>query len=272
MAKNIEPTLKLISEYLRLDKSANFVIPEYQRGYSWNITHCDKLWQDIDAFIETGGSDPYFFGTIIVDCSEEDKFSLIDGQQRTTTFILLLKALLMRLNIALETVSKDEETEPLRAGLKSRRNDIISLLYKVEDEDIPAILRDFSTVKDIMLVKNNSINELYEHEVGLILASETYEEAEKSVYKIPRKQKNNKYTNQFRNFKFFYDQLGEKSESQLNHFAKAFLKECQIIEIRSWQIEQAITMFNSLNSTGMPVSDADIISARLYSNSGDHKE
>ncbi len=272
MAKNIEPQLKLISEYLRLDKSANFVIPEYQRGYSWTITHCDKLWQDIDAFIETGGSDPYFFGTIIVDCSEDNKFSLIDGQQRTTTFILLLKALLIRLNFALSNVSEDEETESLRAGLKSRRNDIISLLYKVEDEDIPEILKDFSIVKDTIIIDNNSINELYDDEVGLILSAEDFLEAEKNVFKIPRKQKDNKYTNQFRNFKYFYNQLGEKTETQLNKFAKIFLKECQIIEIRSWQVEQAITMFNSLNSTGMPLSDADIISARLYSNSGDDKK
>ena len=52
MAKNIEPTLKLISSYLRLEKSENFVIPEYQRGYSWDIAQCDKLWQDIENFIE----------------------------------------------------------------------------------------------------------------------------------------------------------------------------------------------------------------------------
>lgn len=48
-----------------------------------------------------------------------------------------------------------------------------------------------------------------------------------------------------------------------------FLTKCQIIEIKSWQIEQAITMFNSLNSTGMPLSDADIISAQLFSKAPD---
>jgi hypothetical protein len=37
-------------------------------------------------------------------------------------------------------------------------------------------------------------------------------------------------------------------------------------------VEQAITMFNSLNSTGLPLTDADIISAQLYSNSKDKKE
>ncbi len=58
MSKNIEPTLKLIREYLKLKKSEHFVIPEYQRGYSWDIIQCDKLWQDIEAFIASNTEDP----------------------------------------------------------------------------------------------------------------------------------------------------------------------------------------------------------------------
>ena len=57
----------------------------------------------------------------------------------------------------------------------------------------------------------------------------------------------------------------------MNQFARIFLDNCQVIEIRSWDIEQAITMFNSLNSTGLPLADADIISALLYSKSGEDR-
>lgn len=272
MAKNIEPTLKLISKYLKLDKPENFVIPEYQRGYSWDITQCDKLWQDIEAFIASNASDPYFFGTIIVDCSETNKFSLIDGQQRTTTFLLLLKALLMQLNEAIPKISNDEESEALKAGLKANRNKIMAILYKAEDEDIPSMLKDYTKTQNILIIENKSINELFPKEVKTIVEATDFKTSEENVYKIPRKQKDNKYTNHFRNFKYFFEKLGEKSESQLNQFAKIFLEKCQVIEIRSWQIEQAITMFNSLNSTGMPLSDADIISAQLYSNAGENKK
>jgi hypothetical protein len=271
MAKNIEPTLKLISKYLKLEKSENFVIPEYQRGYSWDITQCDKLWQDIEAFIASNASDPYFFGTIIVDCSVTNKFSLIDGQQRTTTFLLLLKALLMQLNIAIPKVLDDEESEALKAGLKAKRNKVMALLYKAEDEDIPSMLKDYAKTQNILIIENKSINELFSKEVKTIVEAVDFKTSEQNVYKIPRKQKDNKYTKHFRNFKYFFDKLGEKSESELNQFANIFLEKCQVIEIRSWDIEQAITMFNSLNSTGMPLSDADIISAQLYSNAGDNK-
>ncbi len=271
MAKNIEPTLKLISGYLKLDKPENFIIPEYQRGYSWNVTQCDKLWQDIEDFIASGASDPYFFGTIIVDCSVSDKFSLIDGQQRTTTFLLLLKALLLRLNVEIENIPNDEESEALKAGLRANRNKIMAILFKAEDEDIPSMLKDATKTQNILILENKSINELYPLQVKTIIEAVDYNTAEQNVYKIPRKQKDNKYTNYFRNFKYFYYKLVEKGVPQLNQFAKIFLEKCQVIEIRSWQIEQAITMFNSLNSTGMPLSDADIISAQLYSNSGDNK-
>jgi hypothetical protein len=272
MTKNIEPTLKLISGYLKLDKAENFVIPEYQRGYSWDITQCDKLWQDIEDFISSDASDPYFFGTIIVDCSESNKFSLIDGQQRTTTFLLLLKALLIKLNDVIKNIPNDEDSESLKFGLNANRNKIMAILYKAENEDIPSMLKDNSKTQNILILENKSINELYLDEVKKIIEAVDFKTSEQSVHKIPRKQKDNKYTNHFRNFKYFYNKLGEKSDSQLNQFAKVFLEKCQVIEIRSWQIEQAITMFNSLNSTGMPLSDADIISAQLYSHSGTDKQ
>lgn len=272
MTKDIEPKLKSISDYFKLGKKEYFVIPEYQRSYSWTISQCDKLWQDIESFIESNGDDNYFFGTVIVDCSNRNEFSLIDGQQRTTTFLLLLKALLVRLNEIIPKVSDDEDSEALKAGLKANRDKIMSILYKAEAEDIPLMLKDFNQMKDITILDNKSINESYPNEVNRIIESIDYISAEQMVYKIPKKQKDNKYTNHFRNFKFFYEKLSDKNETKTNKFAKTLLTKCEIIEIRSWNIEQAITMFNSLNSTGLPLSDSDIISAQLYSNAGENRE
>ena len=275
MAKDIEPKLKLISDYLKINKKETFVIPEYQRGYSWDIVQCDKLWQDVEDFIDLGLDDPYFFGTIIVDCSEADKsgsLNLIDGQQRSTTFLLLLKALQLRLGNVIANFKKDKDSERLLKVLESNRDKILKILFKADEEKVYEILDNWSEVKNIRILENKSINELYKNELQTIISSETFEEAEKQVYKNSRKQKDNKYTNHFRNFKFFYEKLGLYSETKLKTFAQTFLEKCQVIEIRSWQIEQAITMFNSLNSTGMPLSDANIISAQMYSNAGNQKD
>lgn len=267
--KNIEPNLRLISEYTKLGKDDRSRIPEYQRGYSWTTMHCDKLWQDIEAFIDSGADDPYFFGTIIIDCSTDNCLNLIDGQQRTTTFLLLLKALQLRLKEALDTIQVGPDTRALYMGLSKSQDAIYTILYKADDVKQVEIQDDWNKAKGITILENKSINELYKDDFQNIIEAETYVEAEKAVHKIPRKQKDNKYTNFFRNFKYFYEKLLLYSESNLNNFAKIFLGKCQIIEIKSWQIEQAITMFNSLNSTGMPLSDADIISAQLFSKEDD---
>ena len=70
MAKNIEPKLKKIGDYLKLEEDTVFTIPEYQRAYSWGIDNCDKLWQDINDFVESESKDRYFFGTIIINCQD----------------------------------------------------------------------------------------------------------------------------------------------------------------------------------------------------------
>ena len=277
MAKEIEPKLRLIKDYLKIEEDKRFVIPEYQRGYSWEIPQCDRLWQDIEAFINNGSKDPYFFGTIILDCSNSDKFgeySLIDGQQRTTTFLLLLKAMQLRLDGALQNnKSSNEDSERLKSSMRRYHDDIIQILFKADEDKKFDILKSWNTTDNIVILENKSINEPYKDELTLILKAKNFEEAEKTCYKIPRKQKNNKYTNFFRNFKYFYDEkLNNYGDMNLNNFVKKFLYECQVIEIRSWQVEQAIMMFNSLNSTGMPLSDADIISAKLYSKSGYDKD
>jgi len=277
MPKDIEPRLKSISNYLKLQGNEYFVVPEYQRAYSWDITQCDKLWQDIEAFISSGdANDNYFFGTIIVDCSEQNELSLIDGQQRTITFLLLLKAMLLRLNEIIPQIPESDITsKQLKGDLGKIREEIISILYKAAYGDIILVLEDPSRMKNIKILENRSINELDEHreDFKIIIEGEDYESIEKSVHNIPGKQKDNKYTRYFRNFKFFY-KLAKKSklETQLNQFAKKFLNECQVIEIRSWKVEQAITMFNSLNSTGLPLTDADIISAQLYANAGKERK
>ena len=278
MRKDIEPKLKLISSYLKTGREI-FMIPEYQRSYSWTILECDKLWQDVENFMESsevndfGDKEPYFFGTIIADCSTDNRISLIDGQQRTTTFVLLLKALLVRLQEILRTINSDKDNESLIDGLKGRRNAIVDILYGTDDDNRREILNNWALVKGKTIIENRSINELkeYKQELHKILEAADYVEAENNCYKIKYRQKDNKYTNFFRNFKFFYEKLLGYSESRVNAFAKAFMKECHIIEIRSWNTDQAITMFNSLNSTGMPLSDADIISAQMYSHAGEDK-
>ncbi len=82
-----------------LKKSPQFVIPIYQRTYSWTERECDQLWGDI---IRTGGNEKipaHFMGSIVYvekglyQVSSQSPLLVIDGQQRLTTASLIVEAL-----------------------------------------------------------------------------------------------------------------------------------------------------------------------------------
>lgn len=73
-----------------------FRIPVYQRNYDWSEANCDRLLDDIYEIINSG--DKHFLGTIVFMAAKSGGFTLqeytiIDGQQRLTTMMLILKAL-----------------------------------------------------------------------------------------------------------------------------------------------------------------------------------
>ncbi len=269
MNNNIKPELKVISNYLTLENKETFIIPEYQRAYSWDIEQCDKLWEDIDNFIQDKKDNKkhYFFGTIIIDCSSGNQKQLIDGQQRTTTFFLLLKAMLFVLD---ETIHKVVDADE-RQKMVRRKEKLIKLLFKATDDTIDDFLEEGYASHHTDIITNKSINECYKEEFKTIMKASDLSDATNNVTKIKYKQKDNRYTHYFRNCKFFYEKLKD-ANINIVQLVDGFLKKCQVIEIKTWDMGQAIAMFNSLNSTGMPLSDADIISAYAYKNIDDTNE
>lgn len=81
-------------EFIKDDQNDQFVIPIYQRLYSWGKEQCKQLWDDI---IKVGGNDKmdgHFIGSILyVRITHSNNALIIDGQQRLTTITLLLTAL-----------------------------------------------------------------------------------------------------------------------------------------------------------------------------------
>jgi hypothetical protein len=72
-----------------------YIVPDYQREYVWTDKEVNQLLQDIDEQLDTGAAArEYFVGTILVSPTDQkNHFEVIDGQQRLTTFFLLLCAL-----------------------------------------------------------------------------------------------------------------------------------------------------------------------------------
>ena len=80
------------------NQAGRFVVPVYQRRYSWDEEQCAQLWEDIVTTGRVAGS-PHFTGSIVTisddvfDLSGVNPVLIIDGQQRITTITLLLIAL-----------------------------------------------------------------------------------------------------------------------------------------------------------------------------------
>jgi uncharacterized protein with ParB-like and HNH nuclease domain len=71
-----------------------YIVPDYQREYVWTDVEVQQLLDDIDEQLDTGSTREYFIGTILVaPTSDKNHFEVIDGQQRLTTFFLILCAL-----------------------------------------------------------------------------------------------------------------------------------------------------------------------------------
>jgi hypothetical protein len=71
-----------------------YIVPDYQREYVWTYKEVYQLLEDINEQIDAGGTREYFIGTVLVaPAGQKNHFEVIDGQQRLTTFFLLLCAL-----------------------------------------------------------------------------------------------------------------------------------------------------------------------------------
>lgn len=82
-----------------LRKSPQFVIPIYQRNYSWTEAQCQQLWADLMRSGRDNGINGHFIGSIVYverglsTVTTQEALLVIDGQQRLTTCTLLIAAL-----------------------------------------------------------------------------------------------------------------------------------------------------------------------------------
>lgn len=85
-----------------LEGAKQFIIPIFQRTYSWEVSHCEQLWDDIVRVGSHTELDSHFIGSVVY-IPEQDisaaisRWLVIDGQQRITAITLLLLAFMRRL-------------------------------------------------------------------------------------------------------------------------------------------------------------------------------
>ena len=77
-----------------IDKKINFNVPSYQRGYRWNKLNVTDLLDDLLEFMQGGSSGKFYcLQPLVVKKIGENRYNVIDGQQRLTTIFIILKYL-----------------------------------------------------------------------------------------------------------------------------------------------------------------------------------
>lgn len=208
--------------YEILNGNKQFLIPVYQRYYSWDIEQCKRLWNDI-VEMQKKGKVGHFVGSI-VNIAEQamptgvQKYMIIDGQQRMTTLSLLLLALR-------DYAIKNPEDTTINA----RRIDNMLLKNEYESGDERYKLLLTETDRDILM-------RLVE---------------EKPIPDDTR-------SKLLDNYKFFAGKIADKELQPAEVYES--IGKLQIVNITlDRSVDDAQAIFESLNSTGKELSESDLI-------------
>lgn len=223
------------------NNKADFLIPDYQRPYAWEDKECQTLWDDIFAFAFPeddyekfdGSKDEYFLGPIVTFRNSEGKLEVIDGQQRLTTLMLLLRAF-----YSMFDNMKDANS------VKTREN-IAKCIWKTDEFGSPDM--------NILKIDSQVATDKDKEESLSILRSGVVTCDQKS-----------KYADNYRFFQKEIDKFLKSYPSYFPYLPTRILNNCILLPIEAESQDTALRIFSTLNDRGKPLSDADIFKAQFY--------
>lgn len=223
------------------NKRSDFLIPDYQRPYAWEETECQTLWDDIFAFafpendysLFKSDEDEYFLGPIVTFKNTDGKLEIIDGQQRLTTLMLLLRAFFAKFG------------DMQDANSKSTSEDIAKCIWKTDEFGNP----DKNKLKIDSEVSSDDDKE----EFLSILKNGKVAAGQKSRYA--------------KTYMFFEEKINDFLQHFPTYFAylpTRILNNCILLPIEAESQDTALRIFSTLNDRGKPLSDTDIFKAQFY--------
>lgn len=198
-----------------------FIIPVYQRNYDWKKENCQQLFDDLVNLIREKKK-THFFGSIVSYAHSREEVVLIDGQQRITTVSLIMIAMI---------------------------NAIKKGLLIPEDANLCDLL------------ENTYIIDKYrpeEQKVRLKPFREDCDAFERLIFKDESEYKEDSKVTI--NYRYFYDRIVNKKELSADDLFRAIDNlEIIDIELELQHGDDAQLIFESLNSTGLDLTEADKI-------------
>ncbi len=210
-----------------------FVIPEYQRSYVWDTDNIQDLLDDLWFAYKNKPNDEYFLGSLVLKKTEEKEFNeyeVLDGQQRLTTFFLLMAVL--------KDISKNKTLKKtFQERVYQEKNEFdyiperVRIVYKIRDN-----VENF--IKEYILVDEGTLN----------LEIEKYIESNNTSI--------SHMANAIKEMKSFFS---DKDDQDIENFCKFLGGKLVFIYVSTESKEDAFRMFTILNNRGIPLTSADIL-------------
>lgn len=222
------------------DRKADYIIPDYQRPYAWDEDSCQTLWDDIFSFAipdndatKFDTNDEYFLGSIVTFENDKKQKEVIDGQQRLTTFMLLLRAFY------------DRFTKMQDQGSKDFSERIASCIWKTDEMGKPD--KDHLKIDSVVATDKDKEEFLSILRTGIVTDNQT-----------------SRYANNFRFFLKKVDEFINSFPTFAKNLPARILNNCILMPIEAESQDTALRIFSTLNDRGLPLSDSDIFKAQFY--------
>ena len=144
-----------------------YIVPFFQRAYVWDKTYWETLWEHLTQLVinlNNGEKVEHFIGTIITKQKtninlNENKYDLIDGQQRITTFAILIKAIATKASGQSPYIKLKDKANDLVVIINSKGGHQLRIEHsKIDKEYFESIMLDLPNT----LNKKNNILKCYE--------------------------------------------------------------------------------------------------------------
>ena len=209
-----------------------FVIPEYQRPYVWQKDNIEELIEDLYYAFEHKEDNEYFLGSLVLKNTNNQNFTeyeVLDGQQRLTTFFMMIAVL--------RDLLEDED-------YKSTMREMI---YQKENKlkKIPSRNRITYYIRDNV---ESFISEFIISDNGTLKKDELLHRAESDNISI---------SNMANGILIINNLLSQKEN--LEEFVVFLLNKALFIYVSTDNTEDAFRLFTILNDRGIPLTSADIL-------------
>lgn len=213
-----------------------YIIPFFQRPYVWKIDDCENLYEDIEQIIASLHKFPlkeHFIGTVITKPNSAStvshaKFDLVDGQQRLTTFALIIKALA-------NSVDHNQENAN----------------YLYDNINKTLYFKD-SYGKDHYRIVHNRIDTKYFNKVMVSNGNTVFSEPAGTSKIVD-------------NYKFFIQKFKALSNDQINHYNDIIQGKFSAISMVLDSHDDEQEIFDTINSLGVKLTTSELLKNYVFS-------